>query len=92
LKLAQARLATLNAAPLPPNYKRREAELSAYLNVLSTELKLAKEGGGGILSDASREVLDKRALVESTKDEHIDLLQDELARLRRQREEAERGR
>ncbi len=92
LKLAQARMATLNAVALPPNYKRREAELSAYLNVLSTELKLARDGGGGVLSDASREALDKRALVESTKDEHIDLLEDELARLRRQREEAERNR
>lgn len=92
LRVAQSRLTTVQAAAPPPNYKRREAELAAYLNTLSTELKLARDGGGAILSDASQEVADKRALVEATKEEHLDLLEDELARLRRQREQVERER
>ena len=89
VKLAQERLAALKGGDLPPNYKKREAELSAYLNVLSTELKSAKDGADGRLSDASKEFLEKRTLVETTRGEHIDLLQAELASLRRQRQEVE---
>lgn len=89
VKLAQERLSALKGGDLPPNYKKREAELSAYLNVVSTELKSAKDGADDKLSDASRELLEKRTLVETTKGEHIDLLQAELARLRRQRQELE---
>ncbi len=90
VKFAQERLTAVRSGNLPLNYKRREAELSAYLNVLSTELKLAKDGGGDLLSDASKEMLAKRTLIEATKDEHIDLLQEELAEVRKQREAAER--
>ncbi len=89
VKFAQERLSAVKSGNLPPNYKRREAELSAYLNVLSTELKIAQDGGGGLLSDASKEMLEKRELIEATKDEHIDLLQEELTQIRKQREAAE---
>jgi hypothetical protein len=89
VKLAQERLSAVKSGNLPPNYKRREAELSAYLNVLSTELKIAQDGGGDLLSDASKEMLEKRDLIEATKDEHIDLLQEELTQIRKQREAAE---
>jgi hypothetical protein len=57
--------------------------------VLSTELKIAQDGGGDLLSDASKEMLEKRDLIEATKDEHIDLLQEELTQIRKQREAAE---
>lgn len=89
LKLARDRLQALKGRATPPNYKKREAELAAYLTVLATELKLSETHGG--LSDASKELEEKRELIESTKDEHMDLLKDELVRLRRQREAAERG-
>jgi hypothetical protein len=89
LKLARARLEALKGLPKPPNYKRREAELAAYLTTLATELKVSQTNAG--LSDASRELEEKRELIASTKDEHMDLLKDELARLRRQREAAELG-
>ena len=89
LKLARDRLQALKGRSVPPNYKKREAELAAYLTVLATELKLSETHGG--LSEASKELEEKRELIESTKDEHMDLLKDELARLRRQREAAERG-
>lgn len=89
LKLARARLEALKGLPKPPNYKRREAELAAYLTTLATELKVSETNAG--LSDASRELEEKRELIASTKDEHMDLLKDELARLRRQREAAELG-
>ena len=90
IKFVQERLSAVKSGNLPPNYKRREAELSVYLNVLSTELKIAQNGGGDLLSDASKEMVEKRELIEATKDEHIDLLQEELARIRKQREAAER--
>lgn len=89
MTLARDRLQALKVLPPPPNYKKREAELAAYLTVLATELKLSETHSG--LSDASKELEEKRQLIESTKDEHMDLLKDELARLRRQREAAERS-
>ena len=89
LKIARERLQALKGLPTPPNYKRREAELAAYLTTLATELKVSENNGA--LSDASKELEEKRELIASTKDEHIDLLKDELARLRRRREAAEVG-
>lgn len=85
--LAQERQVALKSREVPPNYKKREAELSAHLNLLSTELKVA--GKEGTLAGASREYQEKRALIDATKYEHIDLLKDELATLRRKREELE---
>ncbi|NDF16216.1 hypothetical protein EB061_13015, partial [bacterium] len=72
----------------PPNFKKREAELSTYLNTLSTELKASEEGGA--FDGASKELQAKEDLIEATKYEHLDLLKDELAELRRKREALER--
>jgi len=86
--LAQERQLALKNRETPPNYKKREAELSAYLNSLVTELKASEEGGA--FDAASRELQDKKDLIEATKYEHLDLLKDELAELRRKREALER--
>ena len=86
--LAQERQLALKSRETPPNYKKREAELSTCLNVLSTELKASEDGGA--FDGASKELQAKEDLIEATKYEHIDLLQDELAELRRKREALER--
>lgn len=87
LSLAQERQLALKNRETPPNYKKREAELSTYLNVLSTEVKASEEGGA--FDDATKELQAKKDLIEATKYEHIDLLKDELAELRRKREALE---
>ena len=88
IALAQERALALKSKETPPNYKKREAELSAYLNTLSTELKASEEGGA--FDSASKELQEKKGLIEATKYEHLDLLKDELAEIRRKREALER--
>jgi hypothetical protein len=88
ISLAQARQQALKSRETPPNFKKREAELSAYLNTLSTELKASEEGGA--FDGASKELQAKEDLIEATKYEHLDLLKDELTELRRKREALER--
>ncbi|MEY4668969.1 MAG: hypothetical protein RL518_1668 [Pseudomonadota bacterium] len=88
VSLAQERQLALKTRDTPPNFKKREAELSTYLNLLSTEVKASEEGGA--FDDATQELQAKKDLIESTKYEHIDLLKDELAELRRKREALER--
>lgn len=88
LALAQERQVALKSRESPPNFKKREAELSTYLNLLSTELKTAEEDGA--FEGGSKELQQKRDLIEATRYEHIDLLKEELVRLRRQREQLEK--
>ena len=88
ISLAEARQHALKSRENPPNFKKREAELSTYLNTLSTELKASEEGGA--FDEASKELQAKEDLIEATKYEHLDLLKDELAELRRKREALER--
>ncbi len=88
IALAQERQLALKNKETPANFKKREAELSTYLNVLSTEVKASEEGGA--FDDASKELQAKEELIKVTKYEHLDLLQDELAELRRKREALER--
>lgn len=88
ISLAHERQLALKNRETPPNYKKREAELSTYLNFLSTEVKASEEGGA--FDDASKELQAKEELIKATKYEHIDLLKDELAELRRKREALER--
>lgn len=88
LNLAKERQVALKSRESPPNFKKREAELSTYLNLLSTELKTAEEDGA--FESGSKELQQKHDLIDATKYEHIDLLKEELVRLRRQREALER--
>jgi len=90
IALANERQVALKSREVPPNFKKREAELSAHLNLLATELKTAEEDGA--FEGGSRELQRKRDLIEATKYEHIDLLKEELVRLRREREMLERNR
>jgi hypothetical protein len=89
ITLAQERQLALKTREAPPNYKKRDAELSAQLNVLATELKASENDED--LASGSKELQEKEALIESTKYEHLDLLKDELAKLRRQREALEKS-
>jgi hypothetical protein len=89
IALAQERQSALKSRETPPNYKKREAELSAQLNVMATNLKASQEDES--LAAGSKELQEKQALVESTKYEHIDLLKDELVSLRRKREALEKN-
>lgn len=88
ISLAEVRQQALKSRETPPNFKKREAELSTYLNTLSTELKASEEGG--VFDGASKELQAKEDLIEATKYEHLDLLKEELAELRRKREALER--
>jgi hypothetical protein len=88
LALAQERQVALKSREQPPNFKKREAELTTYLNLLSTELKTAEEDGA--FEGGSKELQQKRDLIEATRYEHIDLLKEELVRLRQQREQLQK--
>jgi hypothetical protein len=86
--LAQERQRELSNRETPPNYAKREAELSAQLNVLATKLKTSEDSED--FDSGSKELEEKQALIQSTKYEHLDILKDELAELRRQREALEK--
>lgn len=87
LEAARLRQEALKGREVPLNFKKREAELAAQLNTLSTEVKELELNPS--FAGASKEYQEKRDLIEATKYEHIDLLKDELAQLRRKREELE---
>ena len=89
IALAQERQFALKSREVPPNYKKREAELSVQLNVLATKLKVSEDQDD--LASGSKELQEKQALIDSTKYEHIDLLKDELANLKRKREALEKS-
>jgi hypothetical protein len=92
LLAARERLASLRSLPAPTNYERREAGIAGYLNDFS---KASHGAHGDVLqrlASAEDEMQRKVALIESTKNEHVDLLQKELASLRREREVIERSR
>ncbi len=90
LELATRRLEALKTQPIPPNFKRREAELSEQLNDLSTALKTTEASALQRVAAASAELKQKLALIEATKDLQIDVVKGELARVRREREQLER--
>lgn len=95
LAVAQDRQRALKSRDNPANFKRREAELSAFLNALSTEIKAAAapisstgsdERGSDDPAEKERK---KHDLIDATKNEHVDLLKEELARLKQQRAKLE---
>jgi predicted nucleic acid-binding Zn-ribbon protein len=90
LELASRRLESLKMQPAPTNFKRREAELSEQLNELSTALKTTEASALGRVAAASAELKQKLALIEATKGKQMDVLNAELARVRREREQLER--
>lgn len=90
LGLATKRLEALKTQSVPPNFKRREAELSEQLNELSTALKNTEASALQRVAAASAELKHKLALIDATKDKQVDVLKGELARVRREREQLER--
>lgn len=90
LGLATKHLEALKTQPIPPNFKRREAELSEQLNDLSTALKTTEASALQRVAAASAELKQKLASIEATKDLQIDVVKAELVRVRRERERLER--
>ncbi len=90
--LVQSRLAGLRELSPPATARRREAELAAELQAISVALKSTEADSLKRVSHASQELTSNLALIESTKNEHIDLLQNELRSLIREREVLESGR
>jgi len=84
-QIAQQRLALLSSQPAPPAFKKRQKDLAEQLNAITLALKAEearRREGGTVVSPELQEKLD---LIESTKDEHIDLLRKALLELRRER-------
>lgn len=91
LEIIQSRSTALRDLPTPPMARRREAELAAELHAISVALKSTEADSLKRVSHASRELTSKLELIETTKNEHIDLLQNELRSLIREREALESG-
>jgi hypothetical protein len=92
LEVIQTRITALRELPPPAMARRREAELVAELKAISVALKTTEADSLKRVSHASRELTSKLELIEATKNEHIDLLQNELRSLIRERESLESGR
>lgn len=69
----------------PLNAQKRETELVGQLSELSTALAAVENQAIKKLSGAKRVLQDKLELIEETREEHITLLEEELAQLRRTR-------
>ena len=84
-EIAKQRLAALSSQQAPPAFKKRQKDLAEQLNAITLALKAeeARQREGG--APVSPELQEKLDLIESTKDEHIDLLRKELLELRRVR-------
>jgi len=92
LRVAETNLKTLKSMPVPHSFDQREAQLTAFLDNWSKAVKDASTQAFQRLATAESELQSKVALVEATKNEHIDLLQEELDGLRRERAMLERQR
>ncbi len=88
-EIANRRLEALKTQSVPPNFKRREAELAEQLNDLTTALKTTEASALQRVAAASAELKTKLALIEATRDKQLDVLKGELVRVRREREQLE---
>jgi hypothetical protein len=89
LNSVESRKQALKGSAAPPLLRRQEAEVTAELNALSVVLKSAEADALKRVSSASQELTSKLELIQSTKNEHIDLLQNELQSLIKQRQALE---
>lgn len=90
-QLVKQWMSALGSQPVPPAFKKRQSELSAQLNTLTLALRTdearRRDAVDGVpLPTGIQEQLD---LIESTKDERIDVLRKELLQLRKEREALE---
>lgn len=79
----QQRSAQMKARPSPLNAQKREAELVKQLGALSTALTATEASALKGISAASAELKHKLQLIEEANDEHVVLLEEELAELQR---------
>lgn len=84
-EIIRQRMATLSKQPLPPSFQKRQKDLAEQLNAITLAVKAEearrREGAVGVLPDLQAKI----DLIESTKDEHIDLLRKELLQVRKER-------
>jgi chromosome segregation ATPase len=75
------RAAQIKTRPQPLNAQKREAELVGQLGELSQALSAAETQALTRLKGAKGALQEKLALIEETRDQHIGLLEEDLARL-----------
>jgi vacuolar-type H+-ATPase subunit I/STV1 len=81
----QQRKSQMKSRPAPLNAQTREAELVKQLAELSTALSATETSALQRISSASGELQGKLQLIEDTRDDHVTLLEEELAELQRRR-------
>ena len=79
----QQRTAQMKARSLPLNAQKREAELVRQLVELSTALTATETSALKGISAASAELKQKLQMIEEANEEHVVLLEEELAELQR---------
>lgn len=79
------RVNQMRSRPQPLNAKKREAELVDQLSQLSTALSATENQAIKKISGAKGALEEKLRLIDETRDEHIALLEEELARVKRGR-------
>lgn len=79
------RVSQMRSRPQPLNAKKREAELVDQLSQLSTALSATENQAIKKISGAKGALEEKLRLIDETRDEHIALLEEELARVKRGR-------
>jgi hypothetical protein len=84
LVTAQQRVAALQQKVFIPNEQGRFAQLTSELSTLASAVKKSEEQAEQRFSSASSELQEKLALIESTKNDRIDLLKKELEELRKE--------
>lgn len=82
------RLQRMKSRAEPSNAKKREAELVGQLGELSTALSVKEASSIKKISSATTDLQQKIRLIEETREDQIDLLEQELAELRRKRQKS----
>lgn len=88
----QSRVALLGSRPQPLNAQRRQADLVRQLAEFSTALTKTESGAFKRMQSASSDLQSKLRDIEETKDEHVGLLEEELAQVKRERNAASAAR
>jgi hypothetical protein len=84
-KSVEQRKGQMKTRPVPLNTQTRETELVQQLAELSTALSATETSALQRISNASGELQEKLKLIEETKDEHVSLLEEELASIQREK-------
>lgn len=84
LVTARQRVAALQQKVFIPNEQGRFAQLTSELSTLASAVKKSEEQAEQRFASASSELQEKLALIESTKNDRIDLLKKELEEVRKE--------